>query len=53
MMRIKKTPVNLFDLPKHAIIFKNNRVYINKTNFRVEPKNGKKAYTDHLLEIIP
>ena len=52
MERIKRTSDNLFDLPKNAIIFKNNRVYVNKSNFRVEPTNGKKAYTGHLKVCI-
>ena len=47
MPRIRETNDNLFDLPPRSVVCKNNSVYVNLDNVRVEPGNGKKPYTGH------
>ena len=45
--RIRRESDNLFAIPKGANITKTHAVYINSSNYRVEPKDGRKAYTSH------
>lgn len=45
--RIRREPDNLFAIPKGANVTKTNAVYINGNNYRIEPGDGRKAYTSH------
>ena len=47
MAKIQRTEDNIFDIPAGANIVKSGAVYINGSNYRVEPKDGRKAYTSH------
>ena len=47
MAKIRRTEDNIFDLPVGANVVKSGAVYINSGNYRVEPGDGRKAYTSH------
>lgn len=47
MPRIKRSEDNIFDIPVGANVTKTGAVYINADNYRIEPNDGRKAYTSH------
>ena len=47
MPRIQRSEDNIFDIPAGANVTRAGAVYINGDNHRVEPDDGRKAYTSH------
>lgn len=47
MSKIRRTEDNIFDIPTGANTVKTGAVYINGSNYRVEPSDGRNAYTSH------
>ena len=47
MSKIRRTEDNIFDIPAGANTVKTGAVYINGSNYRIEPGDGRSAYTSH------
>lgn len=48
MARINRVDTNIFDIPVGANTTKTGAVYINNGNYRIEPTDGRKAFTSHV-----
>ncbi len=47
MAKIDKSESNIYDIPKGANIVRNGAVYINDSNYRVVPTDGRKPFVSH------
>ncbi len=48
MAKINRVDANIFDIPAGANTTKTGAVYINNGNYRIEPTDGRKAFTSHV-----
>ena len=48
MAKINRVESNIFDIPAGANTTKTGAVYINNGNYRIEPTDGRKAFTSHV-----
>lgn len=47
MAKIDKSESNIYDIPKGANVVKGGAVYINASNYRVVPTDGRKPFVSH------
>ncbi len=47
MAKIDKNESNIYDIPKGANVVKGGAVYINVSNYRVVPTDGRKPFVSH------